>query len=59
MTDKKTSAKDAKSATSSHKPTAKDLKEEDVEFEIDEYEFDKPHASQGCGCGCGSKNLHY
>ena len=43
MMNKKESTSKSKFAASSHKPTAKDLKEDDVEFEIDEYEFDDDH----------------
>ena len=38
---------------------AKDLKEDDVEFEIDEYEFDAPLSSSECGCDCNKHSTHY
>lgn len=59
MMNKKESTSKSKFATSSHKPMAKDLKEDDVEFEIDEYEFDAPLSSSECGCDCNKHSTHY
>lgn len=62
MLNKDTSSKFAKKTIdTAQKSSAKSahLDNEDVEIEVDEYDFQKPHSSANCGCGCGSHSAHY